>query len=149
MIITEYLKKEAVLPHLQAITRKDVMAEMVLPLIHLQPILANYDVVSALCEREGLGTTAVGEGVAIPHCKVPVASNLTLAVGKSTVGVDFDAPDKELCHIFFLILAPENMAGQHLRLLAHIARRVKDSVFRSEILLSQSREQMWQTVIAP
>lgn len=149
MIITEYLNKEAVLPHLLAKTRNDVMAEMVMPLVHLQPALADYDVVAALCERERLGSTAVGEGVAIPHCKVPVASKLALAVGKSTAGIDFNAPDKELCRIFFLILAPDNMAGQHLRLLAHIARRVKDSVFRSEILLSQSREQMWQTVIAP
>lgn len=149
MMIADILCREAIIPELKAENREAVLAELAAPLVVLHPELARFDLVRALCEREKMGSTAVGDGVAIPHGKVPHLESISLAVGRSLGGIDFDAPDKEPCHIFFLILAPEHGAGQHLRLLAQIARRAKDPVFRSEVLLAETGDQLWQTLTAP
>ena len=149
MNIIDFLPQEAVLPELAAGTKEEVLAELVAPLLVLHPELQHSDIVQVLCEREAMGSTAVGEGVAIPHGKVNCISSLLLAVGRSPAGVDFDAPDKQLCHMFFLILVPEKGAGQHLRLLAQIAKRAKDPLFRSEVLLATDRKQLWQILVAP
>jgi PTS system nitrogen regulatory IIA component len=149
MNIAEILPLEAVLPDLQADTQETVLAELVAPLIALHPELNRHDLMHTLCERERMGSTAVGEGVAIPHGKVAGLEVTLLVVGRSRDGILFHAPDNKPCHIFFLILTPEHGAGQHLRLLAQIVRRAKEPVFRSEILLAENREQIRQAVIAP
>lgn len=149
MNIGDILSEDAILPDLKATTQDAVLEELVTPLLKQHPELDRNDVVKTLCDREKMGSTAVGDGVAIPHGKVPCLSTVALAVGRSRGGIDFHAPDKELCHLFFLILTPESGAGLHLRLLAQIARRAKDPVFRSEMLLAESRGQLWQTLTAP
>ena len=149
MNMSDILSVDAILPDLQAETQDAVLAELAAPLLTQHPELERYDVVKTLCDREKMGSTAVGDGVAIPHGKIPGLTSVALAVGRSRKGIDFHAPDKAPCHLFFLILAPESGAGQHLRLLAQIARRAKDPVFRSEMLLSENRGQLWQTLTAP
>jgi PTS system nitrogen regulatory IIA component len=149
MNIAEILPRQAVLPDLRAANRDAVLAELLDPLQTLHPELRAFDLLDALCAREKLGSTAVGEGVAIPHGKVPGLGMVLLAVGRSRKGIDFAASDGEPCYLFFLILAPEYGAGQHLRLLAQIARRAKDPLFRSEMLLAETSEQLWQTITAP
>ncbi|MDL2207312.1 PTS sugar transporter subunit IIA [Desulfovibrio sp. OttesenSCG-928-F20] len=149
MNIAEYLPAEAVLADLKARNSDEVLAELAAPLLNLHPELEQFDLMRVLHEREELGSTAVGEGVAIPHGKVPGLHKPALAVGRSNLGIDFAAPDKGLCHLFFLILVPESGAGQHLRLLAQLARRVKDPVFRSELLLAENSEQLRHVLTAP
>lgn len=149
MNLAEILPREAVLPNLAARDRDSLLAEMTAALQKLHPELAAVDLAGILREREELGSTAMGDGVAIPHGKVAGIDRALLAVGRSPDGVDFNAPDNRLCHVFFLILAPESEAGAHLRLLAQLARRLKDPVFRSEMLLAETREQLWQAVTAP
>ena len=74
---------------------------------------------------EVITTTGIGDGVAIPHGKIGGIGSLLLAVGRSREGIDFEALDQRPCHVFFLVLAPEQAAGQHLRLLAHVSRLLK------------------------
>jgi PTS system nitrogen regulatory IIA component len=149
MNIAEILPLEAVLPDLRADTQETVLAELIAPLIVLHPELTPHDLMHTLCERERMGSTAVGEGIAIPHGKIADLEAMLLVVGRSHDGVLFHAPDNKPCHIFFLILTPEHGAGQYLRLLAQIVRRAKEPVFRSEILLAENREQIRLAVIAP
>ena len=149
MNIGELLSQDAVLAELEAETKTEVLAELVTPLRVLHPELRSIDVVSILSQRESLGSTAVGEGIAIPHGKVPGLSSLCLAVGRSIKGVDCSAPDGRPCHLFFLILTTEQGAGQHLRLLAQIARRAKEPVFRREVQLAETAGQLWQVLVAP
>lgn len=149
MNIGELLSQDAILADLKATTKAEVFAELVTPLLSLHPELQSVDVLSILAQRELLGSTAVGEGVAIPHGKIPGLDKLSLAVGRSRGGIDFSAPDQQLCHIFFLILMPEQGAGQHLRLLAQLARRAKDPVFRHEVLLAESTSQIRQAIVDP
>ena len=120
MQLSEFITRESILPNLLSTTREGVLAELVKPLLQQQPVLKSVNILAALCEREKLGSTAVGDGVAIPHCKVPVDAHLSLGRGLSRAGVHFHEPDKRLCHILFVILAPENRAGQHIRLLTYL-----------------------------
>ena len=149
MNIAELLPLEAVLPELQADTQKGVLAELIAPLLGMHPELNRHDLMVTLCERERVGSTTVGEGIAIPHGKIAGLDSLLLVVGRSREGVQFHAPDNKPCHIFFLILTPEHCAGQYLRLLAQIVRRAKEPVFRAAILLAENRQQIRQAVIAP
>lgn len=150
MNLAALLAKEAVITDLAASTRQGVLSELVDPVLKQHPDLKKSDLVAALGHREDMGSTAVGAGVALPHCKSPGLDQITLAAGRSRRGVAFgQPPGNELCHIFFLILAPENEAGQHLRVLAQLARRAKDPVFRSDLLLAENSEQMWQVITAP
>lgn len=149
MNIGEILSQDAVLPDLKAETKIGVLDELVAPLRVLHPELQAVDVVSILSQRESLGSTAVGDGVAIPHGKIPELSQLCLSVGRSLKGIDFSAPDGQPCHIFFLILMEEQGAGQHLRLLAQIARRAKEPVFRRKVYLAETAGQLWQAIVAP
>lgn len=149
MDIAAILPEEAVLPEVEAATRMEMLAGLVEILVSLYPKISRDSLLSALYEREKLGSTAVGHGVAIPHCKVAGLDKVILAVGRSLNGVECDAPDNKPCHIFFLLLAPEGGAEQHLRLLAQISRRAKDPIFLSNVMLAQNREQLRRALLSP
>lgn len=140
MRLDEYLDLDLVLPELAASTKSEVLREMTGAIAarhsHLDAGLA----LSVLLDREGLGTTGIGDGVAIPHGKLAALENIILLVGRSRAGVDFESLDFKPCHIFFLVLAPEQMTGMHLRILAHISRLIKDDSFRSDFFDAPDRE---------
>ncbi len=87
-----------------------------------------------LQEREQVGSTGVGDGVAIPHGKVPGLEKMVLGFGRSRKGIFFEAVDKRPVHLFVLILAPVNMADEYLRTLARVSRLLKDSGARNRLL---------------
>ncbi len=95
---------------------------------------------AVLVERERLGSTAVGNGIAIPHGKMPGLEKMVLAFARSASGVDFGAPDGRACRLFFTVLAPAGAAGQHLGLLGSIARLAKDASFTNRLLQTESVE---------
>lgn len=134
MRLDEYLATQAVSADLSAGTKDDVLAELVGLLVGAHPDIDAGRALAVLRERERLGTTGIGDGVAIPHGKLGGLDRLVVAVGRSRRGVDFDALDQRPCHVFFLLLAPEGAAGQHLRLLAHISRMLKSEDFRNALL---------------
>ncbi len=133
MKLGEYLEPEYVLADVQATTKQDVLREMLKPLQGVSGV----DVEKALdilLEREKLGTTGIGDGIAIPHGKLESLDRILLTVGRSAKGVDFAALDQKPCRIFFMVLAPEQAAGMHLRILAHISRLLKNEGFRERML---------------
>ena len=99
-------------------------------------------VLAVLLERERLGTTAVGNGYAIPHGKMRGLDTMVLTFARSMAGVDFAAPDNIPCRFFFTVLAPEGAAGQHLRLLGSIARLAKDASFTSGLMQANSADDL-------
>ena len=106
---------------------------------------ANLDkkaVYAALCARERMGTTAVGNGYAIPHGKIIGLEKMVLTFGRSVRGIDFAAPDNAPCHFFFTVIAPEGAAGQHLGLLGSIARLAKDATVTQGLLQAKSAEEI-------
>jgi len=143
MKIEEMLKPEYIIEALQSDKKRDVLLEL------LAPFLKNYQkldpevTLSVLMEREKLGSTGIGEGIAIPHGKLAGLDNLIICFGRSAAGVDFNAMDGNPVHLFFLLLAPENSAGQHLKALAKISRMLKDSRFRVKLMEAKSRDDIF------
>lgn len=122
MRIVDYLPQGVIAPDLAAADREDVLRELVALIARQDAELDPGAAFQALRERERLGSTGVGDGVAIPHAKVPGLRRLLAAFGRSAVGIDFDSIDERPVHLFFTILAPDNSVGAHLSLLARISR---------------------------
>ena len=134
MRISEFLSPEAVISDLSAQDKDQVLRELSAALVRAHPALKQERLVEVLREREKLGSTGIGEGVAIPHGKLPGMSQLLAAFGVSRGGVDFEAIDGRPTHLFFALVAPENSAGVHLKALARISRLFKNPRFRGAIL---------------
>jgi PTS system nitrogen regulatory IIA component len=133
MKIVEFLRFDAVIANLSGTTGPAVLAELCRPLATAHRVDAQK-LLDTLLEREKLGSTGIGEGVAIPHGKLPGLSQLVAAFGVSRQGVDFEAIDGKPTHLFFALVAPENSAGVHLKALARISRLFKNPRFRAAIL---------------
>ncbi len=105
------------------------------------------DLVRILLEREKLGSTGIGEGVAIPHGKVPDITEPIISFGRSENGLDFDSMDGLPVHLFFLLVAPENSANIHLKALARIAKILKNQVLRKQLLEAKTREDIYKIIM--
>ncbi len=134
MKIAEFLPKDAVVADLAATDKRGVLAELCGPLAGKTPGVDAKKLLDVLLEREKLGSTGIGEGVAIPHGKLAGLPALVACFGRSTRGVDFEAIDGKPTHLFFALFAPENSAGIHLKALARISRLFKNAAFRQAIL---------------
>lgn len=136
MNIMGFLDDRAVTTDLRAQSNKEeVIRELVQLLINAGSI-KDKDVnklVQTLMKRESLGSTGIGQGVAIPHGKSDCVTKLVAAFGVSRSGVSFDALDGEPVSLFFLLVAPEDSAGPHLKALARISRLLKDRHFRESL----------------
>jgi mannitol/fructose-specific phosphotransferase system IIA component (Ntr-type) len=124
MKIIDFLSKKAITADLKSAKKDEVLREIVDMLIAAGDIdKANRTkVIDALMERVSLGSTAIGQGIAIPHAKTDAVSKLVGAFALSRKGVDFDSLDGEPVYIFFLLLAAQDSAGPHLKALARISR---------------------------
>src|SRR5262249_14339266 len=114
-------------------------------------VCAKYDLdkvrlVGALEERERLNSTALGDGVAIPHGKLPGIRRVFAAFARSRAGVDFQSLDGKPTHLFFLLVAPEDSAGAHLKALARISRLLKDPDFRNRLLAAPDAHALWTVI---
>lgn len=143
MKLGDYLAKELVLPELTAETKSAVLNELIAPLGEVYPEMDTDQAVRVLLDREKLGTTGIGDGIAIPHGKLEDLDKVLVVVGRSKQGVDFESLDHKPCSIFFLVLAPEQVAGMHLRVLAQISRLLKDETFRSEFMNADGLDGLW------
>ncbi len=133
MKIVEFLNDKAVTANLKATTKDAALKELVDLLAKAEGIKQKEDLYRALLSRESLGSTGIGQGVGIPHAKTNSVKKLVAALGISQQGVNFDALDGEMVHIFFLLVAPEDSAGPHLKGLARISRLLKDKFFRESL----------------
>jgi PTS system nitrogen regulatory IIA component len=103
--------------------------------------------VRVLAERERLASTAIGEGVAIPHGKLETVSGLLACIGRSRRGVEFDSLDGQPTHLFFVLVAPASSTGVHLKALARISRLFKDEAFRRRLLAAPDAATMFRIVV--
>nr|WP_321257323.1 PTS sugar transporter subunit IIA [uncultured Pseudodesulfovibrio sp.] len=143
MKLGDYLAKEFVLPELLSESKSDTLKELIAPLGVKYPEMDTDLSVRVLLDREQLGTTGIGDGIAIPHGKLENLEKVIVIVGRSFKGIEFDALDQKPCSIFFLVLAPEQAAGLHLRILAQISRLLKDNTFRQSFLEADGLEELW------
>lgn len=135
MNIADFLCMEAVSADLKATSKEEVIAELVDLLINADMIDKKHKkkVLEVLMAREALGSTAIGQGIAIPHAKCDCVSKLVGCCGVSKNGINFDSLDGEPAYIFFLLVAPVDSAGPHLKALARISRLLKDKFIRDSL----------------
>lgn len=138
MKIMDFLSKRAIVTDIKSTKKEEVIAELVDALINTGEIEKRHrnKLIEALMARESLGSTAIGQGIGIPHAKLDCVEKLVASFGLSKKGIDFDSLDGELVHIFFLLVAPQDSAGPHLKALARISRLLKDKYFRDNLRAS-------------
>ena len=146
MKIMDFLNKKAIAVNLKSSDKEGVISELVDTLAKAEDIKSKEDLIKALLTRESLGSTGIGQGIGIPHAKSPNAKNLVAAFGLSQQGVNFDSLDGEPAHIFFLLIAPEESAGPHLKALARISRMLKDKYFREMLRKAKDEKEILRII---
>ena len=145
--ISEFLSSEAIVADLAARTKPEVLLELSHTFQRAHPHLSSERLLETLREREKLGSTGIGEGVAIPHGKLAGMGQLTAVFGVSRAGVDFEAIDGKPTFLFFALVAPENSAGVHLKALARISRLFKTARFRAAILEARTPAELHALIL--
>lgn len=143
--LRDILKPESIIDDLKSLDKRGVLTEF----SDLASRLISIDkevVLNILLNREKLGSTAVGHGVAIPHGKIAGLEQITAMFGRSKKGVDFQAHDQKPSQLFFVILAPEAAIGNYLHALARLSRLMKDERIRSHISKCETKE-LYQVLI--
>ena len=147
MKIVEFLEAGAVVDDLSGASAAAVLGELARPLGATHRV-DPQKLLETLLEREKLGSTGIGDGVAIPHGKIPGLPALMASFGRSKKGVDFRAIDGKPTYLFFALFAPENSAGAHLKALARISRLFKNATFREGILKAKDAADMYRLIEA-
>lgn len=135
--LVDFLHPTTVLPRARGGSRKCVLSELS-EAAAVQAGLASSTVFEAVMERERLGSTGVGEGVAIPHARVKGLSTIVGAFARLDEGVDFDALDQHPCDLVFMLLAPEHADADHLRALAKVSRVMRQDDVRKALRQAHS-----------
>jgi PTS system nitrogen regulatory IIA component len=146
MRIDDFLAEETVIPALQGRTKDDVIEELAEVVSKQHPEIDHWRLVGALQDRERLNSTALGEGVAIPHGRLAGVKRVVGAFGRSPQGVDFNSLDGKPTHLFFLLVAPEDSAGAHLKALARISRLLKDEAFRNRLMQAEDAASLYRVI---
>lgn len=146
MNIAELLDNTAVEADIDARNKEELLIEMTDVLLRSEPALDRDQVLSVLQERERLGSTGIGDGVAIPHGKIAGIQQMYLAFGRSVKGVDFDSMDGKAAHLFFLLIAPEDSISAHLKTLARISKLLKKEQVRAQLLKAQNSEDIYKII---
>ncbi|MBU0479320.1 PTS sugar transporter subunit IIA [bacterium] len=142
MRLTDFINEDAVCIDLKSNDKTAVLYELVDILLKSGGIKnGNREkLFNILCEREKLGSTGIATGAAIPHGKSDLVKSITIAIGISPNGVDFDSIDGQKTCIFALLIAPPSSAAPHLRALARIAHLFKNKTFRHVLINAKSPE---------
>lgn len=146
MRIMDFLDKESIELNIKSKTKKEVIEELVEMLAQKGLIADKKVTIESLMEREELGSTGVGQGIAIPHSKTKGVKELVAAFGVSKEGVNFEALDGEPVNIFFLLLAPEGAAGLMLKALARVSNFLKNKYYRRKIIEAVDKTAVLQTI---
>lgn len=146
MKILDLLARERIMPDLQASNKRGALEELAKTLADGADGLNLPAIMEVLLDRERLGSTGIGDNIAIPHGKLPQLSELKVSFGRSLKGVDFDSMDGKPSHLFFLLLAPVNSAGLHLKALAKISRMLMSQSFRDNLMKAPGAEEIYRLI---
>ena len=147
MRLDQMFKIDFLSENLLSDSKAGVLAELINVLIASGLALNRSKAIDVLQQREKLGSTGIGDGVAIPHGKVSDIQDLVVAFGRSKKGIDFDAIDGKPVYLFFLLLAPENSTGQHLKALAKISKMLKTPNFRKKLIDAKTKSDLYKAIV--
>jgi len=121
--------------------RREVLSELARRIASARPQIAEDALLRGLEERERLGSTALGDGVAAPHCRVDGLAAPLVALGVHHHGIAYDAPDERAVEVFAVLATPASTPGSHLRLLAGIARSLRGKAARQRIVAATTPDE--------
>lgn len=147
MKLSEIIEEDHIICELKAGDKKGVLEELAEVISNHEPSVDKEALIKVLVERERLGTTGIGDGVAIPHGKLNSVKHPMISFGRSKKGLDFESMDGQPVYLFFLLLASENSSGIHLQVLARIAKILKSSTLRKSLMAAGNRSEIYQTII--
>jgi PTS system nitrogen regulatory IIA component len=146
MKIMDYLNEEWVIPDLQGTDKPSILKELSGVLVKPCQVTSVEELLQVLLDREKLGSTGIGEGIAIPHGRLKKLKKFFISFGRSLKGVDFDSIDRKPSQLFFLVMAPENSAVDNLKLLSRIVTLLKESSFKKRLMEAPSRKGLFQMI---
>jgi PTS system nitrogen regulatory IIA component len=146
MKIMDYLNEEWVIPDLKGADKASVLKELSGVLVNPCQVTSVEELLQVLLDRERLGSTGIGEGIAIPHGRLKKLKKFFISFGRSIQGVDFDSIDRKPSHLFFLVMAPENSAVDNLKLLSRIVTLLKEPSFKKRLIEASSGKELFQII---
>jgi len=146
MKIMDYLDEEWVIADLQGADKTSILKELSSVLVNPCKAVSVEELLQVLLDREKLGSTGIGEGIAIPHGRLKKIKKFFISFGRSVKGVDFDSIDREPSQLFFLVMAPENSAVDNLKLLSRIVTLLKEPSFKKRLIEAPSRKELFKVI---
>lgn len=143
MRIVDLIQRDMIIPQLSATGKTEIIRELAEHLASGHEGIDKERLSKVLADREALASTAIGDGVAIPHGKIADVDSIIACIGRARDGVDFDSMDGKPTHIFIVMIAPENSTGMHLKALARISRVFKDPDFLRRLLEAPNADAMY------
>lgn len=137
-------RPELIFPDLEADDAEQLLRALAEKVAAAGGVKSAEELCQKLREREKLGSTAVGSGVAIPHCKMPGLRDGVVALGVARAGVDFGAADGVPVRVFFLVVSPSEAPAEHLQTLAALSRWIKTEQNPAKILASRGRQEIYE-----
>ncbi|MFH1905332.1 MAG: fructose PTS transporter subunit IIA [bacterium] len=140
MSLSDFMRKELVLLDLLSEKKEDAIKELISPIIKRGFANSENTLHKAILEREAHGSTAIGNGVAIPHAETSSIKEKIIVFGRSKKGINFDAIDNKPVNLFFMIISPSREICPHLKTLARISRLLGEKAFRDDLMSATSSE---------
>jgi len=146
--LVDILKESSVISDIKGKTKKEILTELAGQLNASGLIKDIEPVVKIIMEREALGSTGIGDGVAIPHGKMAGSGNVLCVFGRSKKGVDFDAVDGQPVHIFFLVFGPRGFRPVCIcKVLSRISKILRDPSFRKKLLKLPDAHSLYESIV--
>jgi PTS system nitrogen regulatory IIA component len=146
MKVIDFLQRSAIIADLRATTKAAALAEIATHMASLEPAVDAEQLRRVLEERELLASTAIGDGIAIPHGKLDSIGQLAGVLGRSRAGLEFDSIDGRPTYLVFMLVAPVSSTGVHLKALARLSRLFRDPDFRTRLLAAPTRDDMYKVI---
>ena len=146
MKVIDFLQPRRIVAHLNARTKVGVLSELSSHLAEQEPGVDAESLRKVLEERELLASTAIGDGIAIPHGKLDAVGRLVGTLGRARAGIEFESIDGKPTHLVFMLVAPASSTGVHLKALARLSRLFRDADFRQRLLAAPDPAAMYQVI---
>ena len=146
MKLSKFCEEQLIAFDLAATTKSEVIEELVELASKSKLVKDKALLLKDIITRENLVTTGVGYGVAFPHAKTKATKGIVIAFGRSDKGVDFEAMDRQSVNLFFLIAAPEDAIGAHLKVMAHLSYLMKSEKNREKLMTVKSPGDLLQII---
>jgi nitrogen PTS system EIIA component len=145
--LKELLRGDLIIADIKAIDQVGVIREFAAQVYAVGKVRDADELASVLLERESMGSTGIGDGVAIPHGKLHALNEVVVAFGRSHGGVDYQSLDDKPAYLFFLLITPEDSPGEHLKMLARISRILKNPVLREKLRTVPGGRELQQLIL--